>query len=197
MSQAMDSLKVGETMEFKGPKGLFSMEQHGSASKIGMIAGGTGITPMFQVAMAFLKDSNNTAEFSLLFANVTEEDILLRDELDDLAKRFPKTFKVYYVLDKPPRSGWKGGSGFITADMIRCVNIDIYDHQHIGVSNGISRCIYMQRALACTVQGDYDSSMWALAHDGGDEETLGQLGLSKRTAVPILTHPIFNITPYR
>eukprot|EP00889_Picochlorum_renovo_P004057 jgi/Picre1/31087/NNA_006442.t1 len=47
------------------------------------------------------------------------EDILLRDELDDLAKRFPKTFKVYYVLDKPPRSGWKGGSGFITADMIR------------------------------------------------------------------------------
>jgi len=119
MSQAMDSLKVGETMEFKGPKGLFSMEQHGSASKIGMIAGGTGITPMFQVAMAFLKDSNNTAEFSLLFANVTEEDILLRDELDDLAKRFPKTFKVYYVLDKPPRSGWKGGSGFITADMIR------------------------------------------------------------------------------
>lgn len=55
----------------------------------------------------------------------------------------------------------------------------------------------MQRALACTVQGYYDSSMWALAHDGGDEETLGQLGLSKRTAVPILIRLCTNTnTPY-
>lgn len=168
MSQAMDSLKVGETMEFKGPKGLFSMEKHGSASKIGMIAGGTGITPMFQVAMAFLKDPNNTTEFSLLFANVTEEDILLREELDDLAKRFPKRFKVYYVLDKPPQSGWKGGSGFITADMIRYVACRVCI---IYVCDDVVYC--MQRALACTVQGDDDSSVWSPPHDGGDEESRG------------------------
>lgn len=63
--------------------------------------------------------------------------------------------------------------------------------------NDIAVC--MQRALACTVQGDYDSSVWAPAHDGGDEETLGQPGISKRTAVPVLillftnNYTVFNI----
>ena len=118
MSQSLDALKPGDVMHFKGPKGRYSMKEYRSKTKIGMIAGGTGITPMFQVAMAYLKNSNNTTQFSLIFANVTEDDILLKDELDDLAKRYPETFRVYYVLDKPPAK-WTGGSGFVTADMIR------------------------------------------------------------------------------
>jgi cytochrome-b5 reductase len=117
MSQAMDALVPGDTMHFKGPKGRYSVEQYESKTKIGMIAGGTGITPMYQVAMAHLKNPNCTKEFSLIFANVSEHDILLKDELDDLAKRYPDTFHVYYVLDSPPK-GWSGGSGFVTADMI-------------------------------------------------------------------------------
>jgi len=118
MSQSLDKLKPGETMEFKGPKGRYSMQDHGSKTHVGMIAGGTGITPMYQVAVAHLKNPNNTTKFSLIFANVTEDDILLKDELDDLAARFPDRFSVYYVLDKPP-TGWTGGSGFVTAEMIQ------------------------------------------------------------------------------
>ena len=28
-------------------------------------------------------------------------------------------FTVHYTLDKPPRSGWKGSKGFVTADMVK------------------------------------------------------------------------------
>ena len=49
-----------------------------------MIAGGTGITPMLQVIRAILKNPRDTTKLYLIFANQTEEDILLRQELESL-----------------------------------------------------------------------------------------------------------------
>ena len=102
--------------------------------------------------------------FSVILLRVAEQDILLRQELDELAATHanfrwvlrcavrrrlllicPATFthplfrcwpdttttttapppcppvpprSVYYVLNDPPK-GWKGGQGFVTADMIK------------------------------------------------------------------------------
>ena len=39
-------------------------------------------------------------KLALIFANVQEEDILLRDELDELAKDSNGQFSVYYVLNR-------------------------------------------------------------------------------------------------
>ena len=50
--------------------------------KIGMVAGGTGITPMLQIIRAIQRDPTDTTEVWLIFANQTEEDILLRKELE-------------------------------------------------------------------------------------------------------------------
>jgi cytochrome-b5 reductase len=116
MSQAMDALEIGQSLQFKGPKGLFKYAPRGHRS-VGMLAGGTGITPCFQLAQALLKDPNNPTVVSLIFANVTVDDILLKDELDDMAARYPDRFSVYYVLNTPPE-GWKGGEGFVSAEMI-------------------------------------------------------------------------------
>jgi cytochrome-b5 reductase len=116
MSQALDALAVGDSLMFKGPKGRFQYEV-GAKRAIGMLAGGTGITPMFQVAQAMLQNPNEKTTISLIFANVSIDDILLKDELEDLAKRNPGRFSVYYVLNEAP-SGWKGGVGFITSEMI-------------------------------------------------------------------------------
>jgi cytochrome-b5 reductase len=53
----------------------------------------------------------------LIFANVTEEDILLKAELDLLSKKHPQ-FKVHYVLNNPPE-GWTGGVGFVNSETIK------------------------------------------------------------------------------
>jgi NAD(P)H-flavin reductase len=37
--------------------------------QIGMVAGGTGITPMLQIASAILKDPKDNTKIKLLFAN--------------------------------------------------------------------------------------------------------------------------------
>ncbi|KAK9835387.1 hypothetical protein WJX81_006728 [Elliptochloris bilobata] len=116
MSRHLDSLALGDTMLFKGPKGRFNYAPN-MKQRIGMIAGGTGITPMYQVAAAILKNPADRTEVSLIFGNVTVDDVLILAELDALEAAHPGRFKVYHVLNQPP-PGWAGGVGFVSAEHI-------------------------------------------------------------------------------
>ena len=117
ISKYLAGVHVGQTIRVRGPKGAFvytpNMVRH-----FGMIAGGTGITPMLQVIKAIIKgrEAGDKTEVDLIFANVTPQDILLKEDLDRLAKE-DSGFRVHYVLDKPPE-GWTGGVGYVTSDMI-------------------------------------------------------------------------------
>jgi len=113
---------------------------------VGMVAGGTGITPMLQIITAIMKDRSDMTQVHLLFANQTEEDILVRDMLEKLRDQNPKRFALHYTLDRylttyltgrvpllplqprlklrfqqlcRPPAGWQGFSGFITEAMLK------------------------------------------------------------------------------
>ncbi|EXJ82678.1 NADH-cytochrome b5 reductase 1 [Capronia epimyces CBS 606.96] len=121
ISAHMTTLKVGDTMKVRGPKGAMVYTPNLSRH-IGMIAGGTGITPMLQIIRAINRGrpqngGNDTTKVDLIFANVNPEDILLKEEIDALARDDPH-FNVHYVLNNPPEK-WDGGVGFVTADMIK------------------------------------------------------------------------------
>jgi cytochrome-b5 reductase len=110
-------LNIGDSIRVKGPKGQFKYSPTLSR-EIGMIAGGTGITPMLQIIRAALINPADCTRLSLIYANVNPEDILLKSELDALALAHPHRFKVYYVLNNPP-SAWDGGAGFVTKEHIQ------------------------------------------------------------------------------
>lgn len=116
ISRHVSLLKIGEKLRVKGPKGKFVYSPELSR-ELGMIAGGTGITPMLQIIRAALKNPQDRTKISLIYANVSPEDILLKTELDELAAAHPARFTVFYVLNNPP-SGWTGGTGFVTKDQI-------------------------------------------------------------------------------
>ncbi|XP_052550332.1 NADH-cytochrome b5 reductase 2 [Tympanuchus pallidicinctus] len=133
MSQYLDNMKIGDVIDFRGPNGLLVYKGPGTflikpdkkseaqkkfAKHVGMIAGGTGITPMLQLIHHITSDPKDSTKCYLLFANQTEKDILLRAELEDIAKRHPDQVTLWYTLDKPPQD-WKYSSGFVTADMIK------------------------------------------------------------------------------
>uniref|UniRef100_A0A2P2KD37 NADHcytochrome b5 reductase 1 n=1 Tax=Rhizophora mucronata TaxID=61149 RepID=A0A2P2KD37_RHIMU len=82
-----------------------------------MLAGGSGITPMFQVARAILENPKDRTKVYLIYANVKYEDIILKRELDDLAFKYSDLFKIYYVLNQPPEA-WNGGVGSVSKEMI-------------------------------------------------------------------------------
>ncbi|KAJ3417126.1 hypothetical protein HDV05_006985 [Chytridiales sp. JEL 0842] len=117
MSSHIFSLKKGDSLLMKGPIPKYQYESN-KDGHIGMIAGGTGITPMLQVIQRIFSNPADKTKVSLIFANVTEKDIILKDYLDGLAKKYPDQFKLFYTLDKPP-AGWTLGSGFINEDMIQ------------------------------------------------------------------------------
>ena len=86
LSQHLDSLNVGDDVEMKGPKGHLTWLGAGKftvklmrkplatrqADRIGMIAGGTGITPMLQVLSAIFSNPNDKTEVKMIFANQSE-----------------------------------------------------------------------------------------------------------------------------
>ncbi|KAK4706095.1 cytochrome-b5 reductase, partial [Phenoliferia sp. Uapishka_3] len=117
ISKYFGELKVGDLVDVKGPKGQMKYSPD-LARSIGMIAGGTGITPMLQIIRAALKNPLDTTTLSLIYANVTPSDILLKAELDTLAAEHPIRFQVYYVLNNPPEK-WDGGVGFVNTAMIK------------------------------------------------------------------------------
>lgn len=132
MSQHLESLKIGDTIDVRGPSGLLVYEGHGQFSiradkksepaikkykKVSMIAGGTGVTPMYQLVTAVLRDPTDETELALLFANQTEDDILLRDEFDQLTKDYPDKFKIWYTVDRS-NPGWSFSTGFVDYDMV-------------------------------------------------------------------------------
>ncbi|KAK7304180.1 hypothetical protein RJT34_15283 [Clitoria ternatea] len=115
MSQHFASLKPGDVVEVKGPieklRYTPNMKKH-----IGMIAGGSGITPMLQVIEAILKNPDDKTQISLLYANVSPDDILLKQKLDILAASHPN-LKIFYTVDNPTKN-WRGGVGYITKNTV-------------------------------------------------------------------------------
>ncbi|KAK9380836.1 uncharacterized protein V2V93DRAFT_369688 [Kockiozyma suomiensis] len=116
ISKYIAGVRVGQSIRVRGPKGAF-VYTPGLVRAFGMIAGGTGITPMLQIIRAIVKNPADKTEINLIFANVNEDDILLKDDLDELAAKH-SNFNVHYVLNNP-KEGWTGGVGFVTPEMIK------------------------------------------------------------------------------
>lgn len=112
----LEKLQIGDEVKFRGPKGAMRYKR-GLCKNIGMLAGGSGITPMYQLIRAICEDDQDTTKISLIYANRSEKDILLRQELDAFARRYPKNLQVYYLLDSAPKS-WTGGVGYVTKELM-------------------------------------------------------------------------------
>ncbi|XP_054656752.1 NADH-cytochrome b5 reductase 3 isoform X2 [Dunckerocampus dactyliophorus] len=133
MSQHLESLRIKDTIDFRGPSGLLVYKGRGvfaiqadkkspavtkTSKHVGMIAGGTGITPMLQLITAVMKDPQDQTVCHLLFANQTEKDILMRSELEEIQVNNPERFKLWFTVDRAP-SKWEYSEGFISEDMVR------------------------------------------------------------------------------
>jgi len=86
MTQHLASMTVGQKIDIRGPKGTMQYSRS-LAKQVGMIAGGTGITPMYQLIRAICEDDSDNTQISLIYANNTEGDILLREEFEGFSVR--------------------------------------------------------------------------------------------------------------
>jgi len=133
MSQALDQLPIGHFVDFKGPIGKFEYRGRGFCSVNGrerkvktflMICGGSGITPIYQVFRAIMRDRADATKCVLLNGNRLVEDILCKAELDALVRadegegEAGGKCKVLYTLTQAPEE-WEGLRGRIAAPLLR------------------------------------------------------------------------------
>lgn len=116
ISRHVESKKIGEHIQVRGPKGFFTYTPN-MVKSFGMVAGGTGIAPMYQVLTAILNNPKDKTKIHLVYANVAENDILLRAELEKLKELHPDQFFIHYVLNNPPEN-WDGSVGFVTPEIM-------------------------------------------------------------------------------
>jgi len=126
LTQFLNSKNVGDYIDVKGPMGhveykgkcsFFVDQKEMKVDRITMIGGGTGVAPMLQMIVAVLADSGDKTKIKFLYANKSEDDILLKYTLDRLQREHPKRFSVHYTVSKAD-DAWKGSVGRVNKDMI-------------------------------------------------------------------------------
>ncbi|EFC39823.1 predicted protein [Naegleria gruberi] len=126
LSKHFSQLAVGDQIEFKGPFVKIDYKPN-YKKEMAFIVGGTGITPAYQIIQRVLSQTNeDKTKLTLLYASRTPEDILLKKELDTLAKKYPQQFKIYYTVDSDPNQKADSsiqGRGFVNKEMIEKAGI--------------------------------------------------------------------------
>jgi cytochrome-b5 reductase len=119
MSKYLCSVKPGDKVGIKGPLPKFKYVAN-DYKAVTLIAGGSGITPVLQLLKAIVDNKDDKTKVDLVFANVSQADILLKEDLDDIAAKHKDQVKVTYVIDKP-EAGFKGPTGFLTKDLLSTI----------------------------------------------------------------------------
>mmetsp|Transcript_11855 Transcript_11855/g.17819 ORF Transcript_11855/g.17819 Transcript_11855/m.17819 type:complete len:317 (-) Transcript_11855:151-1101(-) len=124
-SYMCQDLPIGGTIKFKHIEFNVKIPAPFTHKKIGMIAGGTGITPMIQALHAILgkgeeSQQSKTEEVSLLYGSRNADDILGGEMLQKWAEDNGEKFNYVDVLSNEPEdSSYKGERGFIDKEKIQ------------------------------------------------------------------------------
>ncbi|MAG22031.1 MAG: hypothetical protein CL943_01825 [Candidatus Diapherotrites archaeon] len=115
--QALDSLEVGHEIELSEPMGEFTLEKN-KEKPLAFLQGGIGITPVKSM-LEFLADKGVKRDIIIFYSNRTEERIVFREELDELAeKTSAKIVHTLTKLDEKEKKNWAGETGYINKEMI-------------------------------------------------------------------------------
>jgi ferredoxin-NADP reductase/DMSO/TMAO reductase YedYZ heme-binding membrane subunit len=110
-----DTLVEGSLIDVKAPAGRFTFTGS-EADAIVLIAGGVGITPLMS-KIRHLTDSGWAGRIDLIFGVKEQGDIIFRDELEYLQRRFPN-LRVTVTLSRDEDAEWRGERGRISADLL-------------------------------------------------------------------------------
>lgn len=166
LTQWLDTVKVGDIIGVSGPRGKFTLTHQPeelqvqfhrldierSYKKISFIAGGSGITPVYQLLMNLPEEDK--VKYTVIYANKTEDDILLRHNLEKMEQANPN-IKLAFTVEDPAAKGSVSPngksidySGYVNVNMIRetLPDPDTEDHL-IYLAGNASMNMYLRNIL--------------------------------------------------
>jgi len=131
VSQYMDGLKMGDLVEIRRRPGTLKYGSLEWGTKVALISGGTGITPMLQFVHNVLENTADTTKMVLITANSTIDDVLLEAELEAIRSAHPERLTVVYAVSKPPEGWSKGFVGRINPQLLASHGIKAGETQRV------------------------------------------------------------------
>ncbi|XP_019508060.1 PREDICTED: cytochrome b5 reductase 4 isoform X1 [Hipposideros armiger] len=112
----LDHLRIGDFVSVSSPEGNFKISQFQELEDLFLLAAGTGFTPMVKILNYALTNIPSLRKVKLMFFNKTEDDIIWRSQLENLAFK-DKRYDVEFVLSAPT-SEWTGKQGHISPALV-------------------------------------------------------------------------------
>ncbi|KAL4803412.1 hypothetical protein BDV18DRAFT_40721 [Aspergillus unguis] len=108
-SSHLHSLKPGESLFILASLPGFAWKPN-MFSHVYLIAGGAGITPIYQLAQGILDNPADKTNVTVVVGVNTEEDLLMRREFEEYKKIYPGRLDVHYTVSRPGEA-FKEGQG--------------------------------------------------------------------------------------
>ncbi len=102
----VDELREGDQIELRGPIGGYFVWDVSMGGPLLLVAGGSGIVPLMAM-IRHRKAVGSTIATRLLYSSRSYEDVIYRDELDQLA-RSEAGLEVIHTLTRSQPPGWTG-----------------------------------------------------------------------------------------
>jgi ferredoxin-NADP reductase len=122
----VDEVRVGDHLELRGPIGGYFVWEAPIGGPLLLVGGGSGIVPLMAM-IRHRRAVTSTVPTRLLYSSRSQEEVIYRDELDDLTHR-DGALEVIYTFTRKQPPGWTGYGRRIDGDLLREVAWPAEDH---------------------------------------------------------------------
>ena len=115
-SYLVGELRVGDKLELRGPIGGYFVWDPDRTGPLFLVAGGSGVVPL----MSMIRERHAigaTVPTKLLFSSRARDDVIYRDELEQLASA-GDGFEVIHTLTRMQPDGWTGYARRVDTQML-------------------------------------------------------------------------------
>ena len=138
---ALLALVSGSQVAITGPRGAMTLRL--GEKKVAFLVGGIGVTP----ARCIVRDAvqrGGGPTLLVFYGNLDQDSIPFKAEFDAYERDHPEISVVHVLAE--PKAGWKGDTGFITAEIVRR-HTDPLDGWHWVVAGPPAMVDAMKRVL--------------------------------------------------
>jgi ferredoxin-NADP reductase len=113
----VDEARDGDRFEIRGPIGGYFVWDGGDETPLLLVGGGSGIVPLMSM-IRHRAATGSRAQTRLLYSSRTYEDVIYRDELDELTAS-GDGLGVFHTLTRSQPEGWTGYARRIDEEILR------------------------------------------------------------------------------
>jgi ferredoxin-NADP reductase len=127
----VDDAMEGDRFELRGPIGGYFVWEADDTRPLLLVGGGSGVVPLMAM-IRHRESAGGTAPTRLLYSSRTLEDVIYREELEDLVGRMDG-LEIFHTLTRSQPEGWTGYGRRIDGEILRDVAWPADQNPHVFV----------------------------------------------------------------